>query len=58
MQTYNIYYKYDKLNKYPVNQEVVDKIKKRKYVFKQVFGTQDIVKIPTKQLKILKCTIL
>ena len=58
MKLYNILYKYEKLNNYPVDEKFIQSLKKKKYIYRQSKETKNIVKIPVSNLNIIKCTVL
>lgn len=52
MKTYNIYYKYNKINKYPLLKSDIDKIVENKYIIYQNN------KVQIKDVKIIECTLI
>lgn len=56
MKAYNIYYKNTKLNKLPVSKEDAERLIKESEVIRVVDNKPQ--RIPTKELKIIRCTII
>ena len=55
--SYNIYYKYKKINKIMISKDEVDKLVKQKSIYK-ITDNGDMEKIPVQNLSIKKCTII
>jgi len=56
MKAYNIYYKETKLNKLPVSREDAERLINEGEVIRMVDNKPQ--RIPTKELKIVRCTII
>ena len=54
---YNIYYKYNKINKKMISKKEIDQLLKQKFIYKKR-ESGEIEKIPTEDLTIKKCTII
>ena len=57
MKVYNIYYKSQKLNRRPLSQSDIDKVMSKEIVSKIVNSTS-LKDIPTKDCKVVECTLL
>lgn len=57
MKTYNLYYKGQRLNRRPLQKKDIDVVMSKEYVSKIVNST-NIKNIPTKECKIVECTLL
>lgn len=55
--SYNIYYKYNKINKRMISEEEINKLLSQKFIYKKLESGK-IEKIPIEDLSIKKCTII
>ncbi len=58
MRQYNVYYHSIKINKRPVPESVIDKMKEKEFIFKHDEETNKTQKFPVNKLKIVKCIIV
>ena len=54
---YNLYFKNEKLNKFPLSNEDVEMIKKNRFINKKI-DDSTIKKISTKDIDIVECIII
>lgn len=58
MRRYNVYYHTRKINKRPVDKEVIDKLYEREFIFKHDPTTNKTEKFPVSDLKIIQCIVV
>jgi hypothetical protein len=58
MLRYNIYYKNERINNYPISKEEVEKIQSQKFIGKVNENTKEVTRIPTNDINIVKCYLV
>lgn len=56
MTKYNLYYNYYKINRQPINESDLEKIRNQKVVYKNINGNN--IKIPVSKIKFIRCIVL
>lgn len=58
MEKYNIYYRNEKINNRPLSNIDLDKVKSLEYINKYNKVDKSVIKIPTKDIDIIKCYVV
>jgi hypothetical protein len=55
---YNIYYHGSKVNKRPLDYDMLKQIFEKKSIYKKQDFSQDLIEIPVKDIEIVKCIVI
>lgn len=58
MLKYNLYFRSEKINKRPISEDELNKIREAKNINKYNSQTRELEVIPTNQLEIIKCYVI